>query len=511
MSKRHDARFRFTKGELLSAVLLFVSIAVGLALVTREASGEAKPSIGIEQCANLSSTCDTPAEWITGNLGRSKALYFEGQTVPYRSVVSGLMAGETYMVRIEWDTTESGRHALDYLTSFDRTESSADPCATALCSGGSQGLGIAIDPLVTGEGVTQIGGQTFDLWGGNFIAPGSVVSNTGNLCGSSSCTIDANPSAYSHSGDFTGSSTASVEVYFTATDTTAVLAWGGHIASRLDWGAGSSAADLPGSPYHMRLIDFRCSDVSNCSTGQMDLSLSSNAIVFPGSITIVKEASTTGSTPFAFTASPAPLENFSLVDDGSGANSRTFTGVTAMQEYVVEEVGTPGWDLDGLTCDLVVDRGGSYTVDGSSVNITLAEGDVIVCTFANSPANETSTTTTTTTSTTTPGSTTSTTTPGSTTSTTATSTTTPASATNRPDRPSRPASTSSAPPLLPSETPTTTEPTLIQPAEVPSDSLPSTGSTTGTVVGIGVLLIALGLLGLTLLAVRTAITKGPRS
>ena len=494
MATRSESRLHLTRGELVTAILLFASILTGFALVTREASGEAKPSLGIEQCANLSSTCDTPAEWITGNLGQSKALYLEGQSVPYRAVLSGLTAGRTYAVRIEWDTTESGKHALDYLTSFDRTEAGADPCATALCSGGSQTLGIGLDPLVTGAGVTQIGGQTFDLWGGTFVASGSLVSNTGNLCGSSSCTIDANPSPYSHSGDFTGSSKASVEVHFTATEPTAVLAWGGHIASRLDWGAGSSAADLPGSPYHMRLIDFRCSDVANCSTGQMDLSLSSNAIVFPGSITIVKEASTQGSTPFEFTASPAPLENFSLVDDGSETNSRTFTGVTALQEYVVEELGADAWGLDDVSCDLVVDRGGSFSVDGSSVNITLAEGEVVVCTFTNSPDSTTSTTSTTSTA------------PSSSTSTTLTP------------------STSTTPPifvpqipLLPAEVttttvpPTTTEPGVVLPAEVTGDSLPPTGSTTGTVAGIGVLLIAVGLLGLTLIAVRTAISKGPRS
>jgi hypothetical protein len=281
MIERIGTRLHPTGGEVLAAVLLLTSMVVGFALVTREARGESKPGVEIEQCTNLDSTCDTPSEWITGNLGSSKALYFEGQSVPYRTILSGLTAGQTYAVRIEWDTTESGKHAMDYLTGFDRTEIGADPCATALCSGGSQTLGIPADPVVSGAGVTQIGGQTFDLWGGTFVAPGSTIPNTGNLCVTPSCTIATNPSPYSHSGDFASASKASVEVHFTATASTAVLAWGGHIASRLDWGVGKSAADLPGSPYHMRLIDFRCSDVTNCSTGQVNLSLSSNAIVFP--------------------------------------------------------------------------------------------------------------------------------------------------------------------------------------------------------------------------------------
>lgn len=501
MDTRAESRLQLTRGELIAAIVLFTSILAGFILVTGEARGVSKPGIEIEQCANLTTTCDTPSKWITGNLGQSKALYFEGQSVPYRTIVSGLTIGQTYAVGIEWDTTESGKHALDYLTSFDRTEIGADPCATALCSGSSQTIGIPIDALVTGAGVTQIGGQTFDLWGGTFTTPGTTVSNSGNLCPTATCTISANPSPYSHSGVFTGSSTASLEVHFTATASTAVLAWGGHIASRIDWGSGSSAADLAGSPYHMRLIDLRCSDVSNCSTGQMDRSLSSSAIVFPGSITIVKDASSNGSTSFDFTASPAPLGNFSLVDDGSDSNTRTFTGVTAAQEYVVEEDSTEGWQLDQVDCELLVDRGGSFALDGSAVRITLAEGESIVCTFLNSPT--TSTTTTSTTSST--SSTTSTTSTPSTSSTTTPLTVPPIVI---PEIPIFPAEvTTTAPP----PTTTTTEPALVLPAEITGDSLPSTGSTTGTVAGIGILLIAVGLLGLTLIAVRTAISKGPRS
>src|SRR5262249_43353290 len=34
---------------------------------------------------------------------------------------------------------------------------------------------------------------------------------------------------------------------------TVVIAWGGHIASQADWGAGNSASFISGSPYHMSL------------------------------------------------------------------------------------------------------------------------------------------------------------------------------------------------------------------------------------------------------------------
>jgi hypothetical protein len=68
-----------------------------------------------------------PADWVNGNLGSSKARYFEGDSVPCRLRLSNLSLG-SHKVTIEWDTTQGGKHALDYLTSFNRTVA-ADPCA----------------------------------------------------------------------------------------------------------------------------------------------------------------------------------------------------------------------------------------------------------------------------------------------------------------------------------------------------------------------------------------------
>ena len=62
-------------------------------------------------------------------------------------------------------------------------------------------------------------------------------------------------------------------VTFTASDSTVLLAWGGHIASQIDWGAGNSAGSISGSPYHMRLINL-----DNGSLGNMDRSLAAAAV-----------------------------------------------------------------------------------------------------------------------------------------------------------------------------------------------------------------------------------------
>ena len=72
-----------------------------------------------------------------------------------------------------------------------------------------------------------------------------------------------------------------------------VLAWGGHIASRLDWGNANGVVNLKGSPYHMRVSgnEYMMDNlVGNISGIQGDLSLASGAVVFPSYLNITKEA-----------------------------------------------------------------------------------------------------------------------------------------------------------------------------------------------------------------------------
>ena len=283
----------------ITAVVLLASAALfGFVVAQRDASGQAKASVSIEQCANGNSTCSAadPSNWITGNLNRNNSSYPEGSSVPYRAIVSGLAVGQTYAIRIEFDSTESTHHALDYLTNFDRTEAAADPCSGVVCGAGPVTLSIPADPNVVAAGVTPAGGQAIHAWGATFTGSGTTVGNTGNLCSGPTCTIGANPSSYFLSGTYAGSSQTSLEVYFTATETSAVLSWGGHVATQSDWGVGMSASALSGSPYHMRVIDFRCSDASNCGVGNQDLSMSSTAVESP-TTTTTTPGTTTTSTP----------------------------------------------------------------------------------------------------------------------------------------------------------------------------------------------------------------------
>jgi hypothetical protein len=289
----------------------------------------ANPSANLDQCANdpapspSNNGChDSATQWVNGNLGASKSVYQEGDSIPYRLVFSNLSAasGNSHTVTIEWDTTKSSKHAIDYITTWNRSVTDSDPCLGVTPCASPTTFAIPKDPQVdngSGSPITQAPG-VFTMWGGTITAV-SAPAKVGNVsCGAS----NANASyCYSTGTGFTGDKSAAIKVTFTATQGNPVLAWGGHIAQRRagggsgGWGDNNSAISISGSPYHTRLIDL------DGSGGSQDRSLSADAVVFPGSITIIKDATPNGNTSSGFTATPTPLANFSLVDDVSTANT----------------------------------------------------------------------------------------------------------------------------------------------------------------------------------------------
>ena len=79
----------------------------------------ANPSADLDQCANDPSPSPSTdgcaanaSQWVNGNLGSSKTVYFEGDSIPYRMKFGSLSLG-SHTVTIEWDTTKSGKHAID--------------------------------------------------------------------------------------------------------------------------------------------------------------------------------------------------------------------------------------------------------------------------------------------------------------------------------------------------------------------------------------------------------------
>ena len=355
--RQRDGLFRFLF-VLLQVAFLGTATLVAPAGVALAAN----PSADLDQCANgpapssPTNGCN-PDEWVDGNLGASKSIYREGDSIPYRMRFDNLSLG-SHDVIVQWDTTKAGKHAIDYLTTWNRTVADADPCVGVSGCGASTTFPIPDDPQVTGAGVTPVAG-VFTIFGGTVTAVSAY--------------------SYPDGAGFSGDKSAQITITFTADVANPVLAWGGHIASRADWGLTNSAVAIPGSPYHMRLIDL------DGAGGNQDRSLSEQAVIFPGSITIKKQADPEGSTSFSFTASPSPLSDFNLVDDGTSANTKVFSSITDFQTYTVAESLPSGWQLDNRACQTTSQNGGSTANSGSfGVSIVLKEGENVTCTFSNS-------------------------------------------------------------------------------------------------------------------------------
>ncbi|HET7449700.1 MAG TPA: hypothetical protein VFJ78_03830 [Gaiellaceae bacterium] len=322
---------------------------------------DANASASIDQCANdpapspSTDGCSASAsDWVNGNLGASKSSYFEGDSIPYR-LAFGNLSLASHSVTIEWDTTKSGTHAIDYLTSFNRTVATADPCLGVSGCSASTTFPIPADPQVTGGGVTPVAG-VFRLYGGTITSVSAY--------------------SYADGAGFSGDKSARITINFTASQANPVLAWGGHISTRADWGQNLSAVAISGSPYHSRLIDL------DGAGGNQDRSLSADAVIFPASITIIKDATPNGSTSFPFTASPSPLSNFSLVDDGTASNTKVFSNITTFQTYTVAETVPSGWSLTGVQCSVTSANGGSQSTSGATTTINLKEGENVTCTYS---------------------------------------------------------------------------------------------------------------------------------
>jgi uncharacterized repeat protein (TIGR01451 family) len=349
-----------TRGVWLLTALVVAAL---FAFMPSAAFG-ANPSANLDQCANgqapspsnngCNGTPDT--DWVNGNLGASKAVYFEGDSIPYRLTFDNLSLS-SHTVTIEWDTTKSGTHALDYITSYNQSVLDANPClGVSGCNPFSfDEFPIPADPQVTGAGVTPIAGN-LTMFGGDITGVSAY--------------------SYPDGTGFAGDKSARITITFTATTANPVLAWGGHIASRQDWGLTASAVSIPGSPYHTRLIGL------DGAGGNQDRSLSAEAVIFPGFIHIVKNT-TGGDATFGYTASPSPLSDFNITTVG-GTGENDFDNITNFQTYTVNEATLPAhWVFDSLNCSVGSPNGGTQTVTNRSVAINLMEGEQVTCTYAN--------------------------------------------------------------------------------------------------------------------------------
>lgn len=251
-------------------------------------------SFTIDQVRNGSATdpaaTNTDAStWVNGNLTPQHAHYAEGFSVPYRAVATGLTVGTPVTLVIGYDTKDGGKNALDYLTHFQRL----DPHAVTFSHTAE-----IINPTLGISGLSATTDQILITAPASMVLPNNVPSGSSQPLTSYNALPEAQKKMTIFGGTFTAGSFQYVQqesvtldhaetrirVTFTPASSTVVIAWGGHIASRLDWGetdgVPNSAGGINGSPYHMRLIEYKIG-TTTVSLGNQDRSLKASAVAAP--------------------------------------------------------------------------------------------------------------------------------------------------------------------------------------------------------------------------------------
>jgi hypothetical protein len=240
----------------------------------------------IQQCGN--GPQGTPATdvctWQNGNLHKQNSHFREGESVPYKVTMTGLAtsAGAEYHVTVAIDVREQNKAALDFFTYYDRADGVVIPAAGDSTSkfpipaldgtfpnvSVDAGDGAKLQPQTSFNKIASSAiepAPELHMWGGTMTGAEYVLSpkNSGAIA------------------DYTASSSElRLKVTFTPSSSTAVLAFGGHIASRADWGLSNSFGDSNASPYHARIITVEKTGAPKpvVNTSQ-DRSLKVNAII----------------------------------------------------------------------------------------------------------------------------------------------------------------------------------------------------------------------------------------
>jgi uncharacterized repeat protein (TIGR01451 family) len=243
-----------------------------------------------DQCSNDDgdgyASGDTGCRWINGNLNKNNSTYREGEATVQRLAIYEFVPGSTHTVTLQYGTTKAGKHAYDFLTTWDWSEdwiALADRCQDLV-------------------GCTTAAETYFDIPQDSNVPDGFEPSAPGDrqmtMRGGTLTGVSA-PGLVS--GDYSGDSETAVTVSFTVansgpmcatkggTTTCGVALWfGAHIAKGDDWGPPGGASDIPGSPYHVSL-----DKLDGEAIGERDNQMQSDTVVPPPNLVISKTAANT--------------------------------------------------------------------------------------------------------------------------------------------------------------------------------------------------------------------------
>lgn len=293
MSKRASKRTRSLHLVVLAAVAMFIFAAVP----TMGGAAPSNPSADLDQCRNdmdnnevknPCGTADVNGRWLNGNLGETNALFFEGDSVPFRAKFEGLVIGDTYVFTIQYDFKQGDHYAYDYLTGWDVANGGSE--TGDIC--GEDKPPTTCHPITDQEPIPLNPDAAADASAGFVQEPGDMKCY--------GCTItsivDVTPETVSGSNK-----EDAVIVTFVATATDPFLSWGGHLAEDPEYpAADDGSASVSGAPYHMRMLNITCAGADAdpattadnqdpCNVGNQDRSIKSQAIIEPPALAVTTQ------------------------------------------------------------------------------------------------------------------------------------------------------------------------------------------------------------------------------
>jgi hypothetical protein len=341
----------------ISVILGVLAVCVGLMAVGNQYAGlisaASGPSVTVDQCDNggvgkTPIACDNPGNpnnhYGSGNVNGQKAHWAEGDVLPYRATLTNLAPGVN-RVTFSFDTAKGSekKHALDYLASFDYTETTSatasanhanknDPCGdrfTCNPAAPNATAAITVPPSNYSTYPTSCANGTFT---GTPLQDQFVKAWSPQGVGISNMSV-AFP-ALGTSGDCEQKFT--VQFTVAAGTSTVVLAWGAHIAANGPIGAGgywtAPNAVPTGSPYHMH-AGFSMESPSGTfyTVGSQDLQLASSAIVQTASGTVTTIHKANGDIVPVTTSVPVgtTVYDSAAVTPSTAAGTVTFTFYTS--------------------------------------------------------------------------------------------------------------------------------------------------------------------------------------
>jgi hypothetical protein len=327
-----------------------------------------------KQCANDDTAGTGICQWIGGALNSGKSTYSEGMSIPQRLVLNDIptAADHLHTLTFHMDATKGGKHAFDWLTSWEQAlalASAEGAVFTDLNDCGEAIQGSLAGLCTTLDGETGANLATPDVPDDSFAShdntTGQTTQNKINsfetAYGNRTISIQANAPitiqsfTLSHSvadGEDTGDS----EIDFTlswSSDATAVLvkfashlALGPNFGSVSGWGQGHGASSVSGGPYHVSLDQLAngALDEHPISLGSQDNNVQVGAIPALPQLIVIKDViNDNGGT--------AEAADFTMNVTGTSATPSSFGGeespgttvTLGPGAYSVEETSSLGY------------------------------------------------------------------------------------------------------------------------------------------------------------------------